>query len=308
MYKNLIKPHKLFVVKGNTQKLDGGAMFGNAPKEMWQKWYTPDSMNRIHLACNCLLADFSTEKNKKIVLFEAGVGAFFDPKMKLRFGIQEEEHVLLQNLAQLGYSPNDVTHVVLSHLHFDHAGGILSSYETIQKSTELVFKNAIFLVSKQNFDRAVQPHSRDKASFIPELNTLLKNSGKLELVENENHSLSGAVEFLFSHGHTPGLMMSEIHISKKIALESFALSANGMNNLPENIPIIFSSDLIPGAAWINPALTMGYDRYPELVVDEKKALLKTLQERNGALFFTHDLKQNFGFIQLDESGKIFLAQ
>jgi hypothetical protein len=107
---------KLFAIEGNTQRLDGGAMFGNAPKELWETWIKPDDHNRILLACRSLLCDF---EDGNVVLFEAGIGAFFEPKLKERFGVVESDHILLQNLALKGYKPQDVTHVVLSHLHFE---------------------------------------------------------------------------------------------------------------------------------------------------------------------------------------------
>src|SRR5688500_9400877 len=116
---------KLWSILGNSQKLDGGAMFGNAPRAMWARWASPDDENRIDLACRALLA---SPLNGKRVLFETGIGAFFEPKMRERYGVVEDRHVLVESLAAAGFTPADIDVVVLSHLHFDHAGGLLAPW------------------------------------------------------------------------------------------------------------------------------------------------------------------------------------
>lgn len=270
---------KLYVIEGNTQKLDGGAMYGNAPRAMWEKWSPPDELNRISLACRSLLV--VTEQGQK-VLFEAGIGAFFEPKLRERFGVVESEHVLVQSLKTLGFSPDDIDDVVLSHLHFDHAGGVLSRCE--DGPLKLIFPRARFHASAKNWQRANAPHSRDRASFVPELNRLLAESGRLCLVERNAHpAIADFVSFHFSDGHTPGLMMAEIKTSHG--------------------PLVFTSDLIPGAPWVHVPISMGYDRYPELVIDEKKHLLEALAARGGMLFFTHDPDVACGRLQLDAKGR-----
>jgi len=117
---------RLWSLAGNRQKLDGGAMFGNAPRAMWAKWVAVESDNRIDLACRALLAE---GLNGKRVLFETGIGAFFDPKLRERYGVTEDRHVLLDSLAAFGLSDADIDVVVLSHLHFDHAGGLLAAWQ-----------------------------------------------------------------------------------------------------------------------------------------------------------------------------------
>ena len=273
---------KLHVVEGNTQKLDGGAMFGNAPKPLWQRWITPDELNRIPMACRCLLMQTDDGQN---ILFETGIGNFFEPALKDRYGVVEDEPCLLNNLNTLGLQHSDIDVVVLSHLHFDHAGGLLSGWEE-GKTFELLFPNARYLVGAKQWQQANHPHYRDRASFIPELNALLKASNRLELVDQHNaDAILPGVTFRFSDGHTPGLMLSEITTDQG--------------------PLVFCSDLIPGRFWVHLPICMGYDRFPELLIDEKKALLEYLLPKNGRLFFTHDDQVACGKVMKDNRQRFY---
>ena len=271
---------KLWSIVGNSQRLDGGAMFGNVPRALWSRWIEPDEQHRIPLACRALLVD---DLAGKTVLFEAGIGAFFDPRLKQRFGVQEQQHVLLDSLAGAGFDQSNIDLVVLSHLHFDHAGGLLTAWRE-DREPELLFPNAQFLVGKEHWQRARDPHPRDRASFIPRLNELLADCGRLNLVTDINHPLLGeAVRFQYSHGHTPGLMLSEIQ------------SADG--------GVVFCADLIPGLPWVHLPVTMGYDRYPEQLIDEKQQFLADKLERNIRLYFTHDSGCAMATVAKDERGR-----
>lgn len=282
---------KLWSIRGNSQKLDGGAMFGNAPRAMWERWAPPDDENRIDLACRALLASPIAGKT---VLFETGIGAFFDPKLRERYGVQEANHVLLDSLAAAGFSHEDIDVVVLSHLHFDHAGGLLAAWEE-GKPPRLLFPNATFLVSAACWDRAREPHPRDRASFIPELPALLEASGRLEIVDGEySRALGHAVRFHYSDGHTPGLMLAEIVGPERVGGE-----AHG--------GVVFCADLIPGRPWVHVPITMGYDRNPELLVDEKREFLADKLARNVHLFFTHDPGCALAQLVRDAKGKFGTA-
>ncbi len=272
---------KLWSIRGNSQKLDGGAMFGNAPKVVWSRWIAPDERNRIPLACRAMLLQ---APDGRLILCETGIGAFFPPKLRDRFGVQETEHVLLQNLAAAGFTDADVDVVVLSHLHFDHAGGLLDAFDPEVPARRLLFPKARFVVGRDAWSRANAPHARDRASFIPELQPLLESSGRLEVVEGERSEVLGeGFRLHFSDGHTPGLMLVEVP--------------------SEDGPVVFCGDLIPGAAWVHLPITMGYDRYPERLIDEKTALLGDLVSRDGRLFFTHDPDLAMARVTRDERGR-----
>ena len=254
-------------------------MFGNAPKAMWERWCLPDEFNRIPLATRAMLLQLDDGRN---VLFEVGAGACFDPKIRERYGIQESEHVLLKNLEALGLREEDIDIVILSHLHFDHAGGLLPAYE--EGPPRLLFPNAKIYVGGQHWERAQRPHVRERVSFIPTLHELLKASDRLRLIEGETHpDLDFGVRFQAVHGHTVGLLVSKL-------------------DLPDG-PIAFVSDLMPGRPWVHLPITMGYDRFSELVVDEKREFLEDWMARKGRLFFTHDPEVPCATIERNEKGR-----
>jgi glyoxylase-like metal-dependent hydrolase (beta-lactamase superfamily II) len=268
-------------VEGNRQKLDGGSMFGNAPKPVWERWCPPDDQGRIDLACRAMLVEFDEEK----ILCETGIGAFFEPKLASRYGVVESEHMLLKSLQSLGLRHEDITAVVLSHLHFDHAGGLLQAYDGSGKNT-LLFPNAKYIVGKRAFDRAVHPHFRDRASFIPGMDKLLRDSGRLILIDSEKDlpaNLAERLRFYVTDGHTPGQMHTIVK--------------------GDHSEAIFAGDLIPGRAWVHLPITMGYDRYPEKVIDEKLHLYETVTHPNLFFFYTHDAECAMSKIVKEQGGK-----
>lgn len=273
---------KLDSVQGNSQRLDGGAMFGNAPRAVWSRWIAPDEQNRIPLACRALLV---REDSGRCVLLEAGIGAFFEPKMRERFGVVEEHHVLLQSLAALGVRPEDIDVIVLSHLHFDHAGGVLQAWAP-DRPPALAFPRARYVVSERAWARANEPHPRDRASFIPALQPLLSAQG-VEILPHDtprSATLGEGYRFTLSEGHTPGLLLTRVEGA-----------AQG--------PITFLGDLVPGVPWVHLPITMGYDRYPELLIEEKRSLFDALVARDEWVFFTHDPTVAAARIERDAQGR-----
>ncbi len=268
-------------VLGNSQRLDGGAMFGNAPRALWSRWLAPDELGRIPLACRALLLDTGQRK----ILLETGIGAFFEPSLRERYGVVEQEHVLLGSLAKLGLSPSDVDVVVLSHLHFDHAGGLLAPYRE-GAPPELAFDRARVVVGRTAWERALRPHARDRASFIPGLCELLERSGRLTIVDEPGRAtelLGEAFAFRTSDGHTPGMLHTSV---RGRAAELF-----------------FCADLVPGSAWVHLPVTMGYDRFPERLIDEKTELFAELTARKAFVFFTHDPNVAAAGLTRDASGR-----
>jgi glyoxylase-like metal-dependent hydrolase (beta-lactamase superfamily II) len=227
-----------------------------------------------------VLVDDGTRK----VLIETGIGAFFEPRLRDRYGVVEADHILIGSLAALGLDDAGIDVVVLSHLHFDHAGGLLTAYEA-NAAPRLLFPNATFVVGRTAFERAKKPHRRDHASFIAGLTDLLERSGRLSIVEPAGPSevLGPRFRLTETQGHTPGLLHASV--------------------LGTEAELFYCSDLVPGVPWMRLSVTMGYDRFPEQLIDEKSAVLDELARKGSWLAFTHDPAVAFSRIGRDEKGE-----
>lgn len=249
--------------------LDGGAMFGTVPKVLWEKTNPPDDKNRIPMEARALLLK-SKDKN---ILIDTGNGGDFiakygeklGGKFAQMYGVNTEGPSLYKSLAQHGLQPTDITHVILTHLHFDHAGGA-----TTEKNNQLVptFANAQYFIQKKNLETALKPNIREKASYFAANFEPLKNAGVLNILEGETESLLPGISVFVSDGHTQGQQIVKI--------------SDGATTL------VYCADLVPTSSHVRLAWIMGYDLDPLKLISEKTNLLSQAADNNWYLFFEHD--------------------
>jgi glyoxylase-like metal-dependent hydrolase (beta-lactamase superfamily II) len=249
-------------------RLDGGAMFGVVPKTLWQKVAPADDLNRIDLALRCLLL----VSEERVALVDCGIGNSLGRAFEDRFSLRNHEDELAVQLAARGLVPSDVTDLILTHLHFDHAAGAVRRDAAGALSS--VFPRARVHVQREQWEWAKQPSLRDRASFIPEILSFL-DSDRLCLVDGNAEILPG-VHARVCSGHTPGMQL--IHLK---AVEG-------------DEELIFAADLVPSAAHLSPTWVMGYDLNPLLALSEKLALYEEISDKNCWLFFEHDPNVAFG--------------
>ena len=254
----------LHEIRDGTFALDGGAMFGIIPRPLWSKTNPPDAQNRIELGLRCLLIDDGERK----ILVDDGIGDKWSEKHREMYAIDHSRFSLDSELARAGTKREEITDVILTHLHFDHAGGTTRS--GADGRLELAFPNATFHVQRRNWKWAHHPSDKDAGSYLRENFEALEDSGKLHLMEGETELFDG-VELFLSEGHTVGLQLVRVD--------------GGDDNT-----VVFCGDLVPTVAHLKPHYLMAYDLYPLTVIEEKKMLLAQAQEENWILFFEHDPK------------------
>lgn len=266
---------KLYSIPTGNLKLDGGAMFGVVPKVMWSKQYPADENNLINLAMRCLLV---VDGDRKI-LIDNGIGDKQDEKFLKHFYLNGEA-TLEASLANLGYTKDDITDMVLTHLHFDHTGG---SIEWNEDKSKLVpaFKNAHYWVSKAQWEWATKPNKREKASFLGENIQPMEESGQLKIIEKEGELFPG-FEIKMFNGHTDGQVIPHIQYKGRT--------------------VVFMADLLPSTAHIPIAWVMAYDTRPLLTLQEKAAFYEEAIKNDYVLFFEHDIYHECGTLQQTEKG------
>ena len=259
---------KLSIIESGSFGLDGGAMFGIIPKPLWQKTNLPDESNRVRLATRNLLL----ESDSKKILIDTGMGDKWDDKSKNIYAV-DEKLSMDSALSGKGLKSDEITDVILTHLHFDHTGG-----STIKVNGKLqpAFPNAKYYVQKQNFEWAINPSDRDKGSYIKENFQPLMEEGVLNLINGNKH-FDDEIEFFVINGHTFGQQMVKI--------------SDGKNTF------LFCSDLIPFYSHIPLHYIMGYDLQPLVTLQEKKKYLKIAVEENWKLFFGHDPEIAFATVK-----------
>ncbi len=271
---------KITSIPGHSFRLDGGSMFGNAPKEMWKKWFRADRKNRIRLGSRALLLS-TGEMN---ILFETGIGCSYEPNVLDRFAIDKEETGITGNLKKAGFHEDEIDYVIISHLHFNHLGGLISKQKTGKTGWRFHFPRARYIFSLENFTHAEEPHPGDRSSFIEGITHDLKKTGRLLLVnEEKTHELGDFIEFHYTAGHTPGQLHSIIDTGKG--------------------KVLVAADLIPGIPWINLPITMGFDRFSEKLIDEKKVILDRAIDEKWLIFYTHDPSVAVSEISRDNRGR-----
>lgn len=257
---NLIDMDIYSLETGNL-KLDGGAMFGVVPKVLWQKVYPADENNLVTLAMRCMLVI----DNDKKILIDTGIGDKQDEKFFSHYYLSGED-TLSGSLAHYGFNDEDITDVILTHLHFDHCGGAVTKDEN--GSLQPAFPNARYHVSEIQWTAATQPNAREKASFLKENILPIQESGQLDFVEN-NQYISENVSIRLFHGHTAGQVVPFITYN--------------------NQTLVYIADVIPAVANIPLAWITAYDMEPTKALEEKQDFLKEAVNENYVLFFEHDI-------------------
>ncbi|HET9599516.1 MAG TPA: MBL fold metallo-hydrolase [Anaeromyxobacteraceae bacterium] len=254
---------RLAALLDGTFAVDGGVVFGVVPRALWERQLTPDAWNRVRLAARCLLAVDSSSARR--VLVDGGLGDAWDARRQERFAVDRSGGGLDAALASHGLGRADVTDVVLTHLHLDHAGGTVRRGEAGR--LELAFPRATHHVQRRAWAWAHAPSERDARAFLPESFALLEHSGRLHLVEGEGE-LVPDLELIVSEGHTVGQQLPRFH--------------------GDGTHLTHCGDVIPTRAHLRPSWVMALDQHPLTTIEEKKVLLAEALEEDGVLFFEHD--------------------
>ncbi len=265
--------YRIEIIPDTEFRLDGGAMFGVVPRVLWERKYQPDELNRIKLNMNCLFIETPNEK----ILIETGIGEKWSEKETEIYGIFREKPFAETLFEKTGYKPEDISIVINTHLHFDHAGGntVLDaeteSWRDREKNQLLKpqFPNARYFVSESEFEAAENPHERDRASYLNENWRPVQESGQLEL-KPETYEVVEGLTMQTIRGHSETMQTVKLKHAGKI-LYGFA-------------------DLIPTTAHIPLPWIMGYDLFPTETLEAKRKLLKQAVEEDWICLFYHDFQ------------------
>lgn len=291
----------LYSINTGYFKLDGGAMFGVVPKSIWNKLNPADENNLCNWALRCLLI----EDGNKLILIDNGIGDKQDAKFFAYYYLNGDDS-LDKSLAKYGFNKDDITDVILTHLHFDHCGGSIK-----REGDKLVpaFKNAIYWSNEKHWKWATEPNEREKASFLKENILPIQESGRLKMVNLSlpivNPRLTGTVgqgQSSIPNGQLEKVT-SDIHSSISIMLVNGHTEAMMLPVIKYNDKtIVFMADLLPSTAHIPISYVMAYDMFPLTTLHEKKSFLKEALENNYFLFFEHDPDTECCNLQLTDRG------
>jgi glyoxylase-like metal-dependent hydrolase (beta-lactamase superfamily II) len=270
---------KIYPLNTGNFKLDGGAMFGVVPKSLWEKTNPADANNLCEWSMRSLLI----EDGNRLMLIDTGIGDKQSEKFFSHYYLSGNDS-LNGNLKQLGFSPDDVTDVFLTHLHFDHCGGAIQ-WNKDRTGFEPVFKNAHYWSTENHWQWATEPNPREKASFLSENIMPIQESGQLKFVDRVGSftkNVFNQMDVLFVDGHTESMMIPHIQYKGKT--------------------IVYMADLLPSVGHIPLPYVMGYDTRPLLTMTEKERFLKTACENEFILFLEHDSVNECCTLQLTEKG------
>ena len=270
---------KIHAIETGLFKLDGGAMFGVVPKTLWQKTNPSDDNNMCTWALRCLLI----EDGKRLMLVDAGIGDKQSEKFFSHYHLQGND-TLIGSIRKAGFHEDDITDVMLTHLHFDHCGGAVA-WNTQKDGYRPVFKNAIYWSNEAHWQWATEPNAREKASFLAENILPIQESGQLKFVERTGSFSTEVfpnIDLLFVDGHTDSMMIPHIKYKGKT--------------------IVFMADLLPSVGHIPLPYVMGYDTRPLITLAEKGSFLDTAATENFVLFLEHDSVNECCTLQHTEKG------
>mgnify|MGYP001392587508 CR=1 FL=1 len=251
---------KIIPINTGNFKLDGGAMFGVVPKQLWQKTNPADEKNLCSWAMRSLLI----EDGNRLMLIDTGIGNKQSEKFFSHYHLHGDDS-LDKNLKALGYHRDDITDVFLTHLHFDHVGGAIE--RNADGNFRPAFKNAHFWSNADHWKWATEPNAREKASFLSENILPIQESGQLKFLKPGESPMEG-MDLLWVNGHTEAQMIPHIQYQGKT--------------------LVFMADLLPSTGHIPLPYVMGYDTRPLLTLDEKASFLKTAAEKEYVLVLEHD--------------------
>jgi glyoxylase-like metal-dependent hydrolase (beta-lactamase superfamily II) len=264
----------LFSINTGYFKLDGGAMFGVVPKSIWSKINVPDENNMCSWALRCLLI----QDGDRLVLVDTGMGNKQSEKFFGHYYLHGDD-TMEKSLATHGFTKDDITDVILTHLHFDHCGGAI-----IRDGEALVpaFKNATYWSNERHWNWAINPNDREKASFLKENILPIQESGKLKFIETSANDFPPNIMIRQVFGHTEAMMLPQVNYKGK--------------------SILFMADLLPSAGHIPLPYVMGYDMFPATTLTEKENFLTEALQNDYVLFFEHDPTIECCNLQMTEKG------
>ena len=269
-----IGSYDISVIETGYISLDGGAMFGVVPKTLWQKTNPADELNRIILALRLLLL----RSPDRLIIVDTGVGNKLNEKLSKIYNVDHSKYNLNAELQKNGIHPEDVTDVIITHLHFDHVGGA-TYYDNGQ--LKLTFPNAVHHVQGEQWHWGTNPSEKDRASYMPENFLTILEQGKLNELPGPG-TLYPGIDLLVMYGHTHGMQLPKIYDSSNT--------------------LLYCADLIPTASHIPLPYIMGYDNNPMVTLEEKRRILPQAVEENWILAFEHDPFLQAGMVELTDKG------